>query len=64
MTAAVEHLTAAGFSRATLWVLATNVRARRFYEAAGWRPDGSSKVDSSRGFPLDEVRYERTLAGS
>ncbi|BEL08653.1 GNAT family N-acetyltransferase [Actinoplanes sichuanensis] len=61
MTAAVDHLTAAGFRRATLWVLATNVRARRFYEAAGWLPDGASKVDSSRGFPLDEVRYSRGL---
>jgi ribosomal protein S18 acetylase RimI-like enzyme len=64
MAAAVEHLTSAGFRRATLWVLTTNVRARRFYEAAGWLPDGASKVDSSHGFPLDEVRYGRTLDGS
>ncbi|WP_433794563.1 GNAT family N-acetyltransferase [Actinoplanes sp. CA-252034] len=64
MAAAVEHLTAAGFRRATLWVLETNATARRFYEAAGWVADGASKVDSSRGFPLDEVRYGRTLDGS
>jgi ribosomal protein S18 acetylase RimI-like enzyme len=64
MTAAVAHLTSAGFRRATLWVLATNVRVRRFYEAAGWLPDGTSKVDSSRGFPLAEVRYGRSLDGS
>ncbi|GIE31722.1 N-acetyltransferase [Actinoplanes italicus] len=64
MAAAVEHLTAAGFRQATLWVLASNVRARRFYEAAGWRPDGMSKVDDLRGFPLEEVRYRRTLTGS
>jgi ribosomal protein S18 acetylase RimI-like enzyme len=63
MAAAVEHLTAAGFRQATLWVLASNVLARRFYEAAGWRPDGTSKVDDLRGFPLEEVRYRRTLAG-
>lgn len=61
MAAAVDHLAAAGFRRATLWVLGTNVRARRFYEAAGWLPDGASKVDESWGFPLDEVRYERVL---
>jgi ribosomal protein S18 acetylase RimI-like enzyme len=61
MAAAVDHLTASGFLRATLWVLETNVVARRFYEAAGWLPDGTSKVDASRGFPLDEVRYCRAL---
>ncbi|MEU4158921.1 GNAT family N-acetyltransferase [Actinoplanes sp. NPDC026670] len=64
MAAAVDHLTTAGFRRATLWVLESNAVARRFYEAAGWVADGASKVDSSRGFPLDEVRYGRTLAGS
>ncbi|GIF44085.1 acetyltransferase (GNAT) family protein [Actinoplanes xinjiangensis] len=64
MTAAVDHLTSAGFRRATLWVLTTNARARRFYEAAGWSADGASKVDTSHGFPLEEVRYGRTLDGS
>ena len=62
MAAALEHLVRSGFRRATLWVLASNVRARRFYEAAGWRPDGAAKVDDSRGFPLAEVRYRRELA--
>jgi GNAT superfamily N-acetyltransferase len=64
MAAAVDHLTVSGFRQATLWVLDSNVRARRFYEAAGWRPDGAAKVDESRGIRLDEVRYRRTLAGS
>lgn len=63
MAAAVEHLGAAGFTEATLWVLESNARARRFYEAAGWRPDGTVKVDESRGFPLREVRYRRTHIG-
>ena len=40
---AVEHLGAAGFATATLWVLATNTRARRFYEAGGWSPDGAEQ---------------------
>jgi hypothetical protein len=39
----------------------SNVRARRFYEAAGWRPDGAAKIDDSRGFPLEEVRYRHDL---
>jgi hypothetical protein len=41
----------------TLWVLDTNERARRFYEARGWRADGTSKSDASRGSPVVEVRY-------
>ncbi|WP_430787700.1 hypothetical protein [Actinoplanes sp. G11-F43] len=48
---------------AILWVLESNARARRFYEAAGWVPDGAVKVDSSRGFPMREVRCRRTAIG-
>lgn len=36
-----DELRARGFTRATLWVLETNTRARRFYEREGWRWDGS-----------------------
>lgn len=49
------------FTEATLWVLDTNRRARRFYEAAGWLTDGAEKTDDRRGFPLTEVRYRRPL---
>jgi hypothetical protein len=42
-------------------VLDSNARARRFYEAAGFSPDGGVKVDATRGFPLTEVRYRRPL---
>lgn len=61
MTAALERMTEAGFNQATLWVLDSNVRARRFYEAGGWSADGSVVQDDSRGFPLTEVRYQRAL---
>jgi GNAT superfamily N-acetyltransferase len=61
MADAVDRLTAAGFTTATLWVLNGNARARRFYEAAGWLPDGVTQLDDSFGFPLDEVRYHRPL---
>ena len=53
----MRRLRAEGFEELTLWVLDTNIRARHFFEAAGWHPDGTSKVDASRGFPLAEVRY-------
>lgn len=62
MSAALESLPGSGFTEATLWVLGTNERARRFYEAAGLAPDGASKEDSSRGFPMTEVRYRRRLS--
>jgi len=57
MAAAVERLAAAGFEQAVLWVLDSNVRARRFYEAGGWSADGTVKDDDSRGFRMTEVRY-------
>ena len=61
MTAALGRLTELGYRQATLWVLDSNARARRFYAAAGFQPDGAVKVDDSRGFPLAEVRYRRSL---
>ena len=38
---ATDGLRRAGYTRATLWVLEANERARRFYEKAGWTWDGS-----------------------
>ncbi|MBX6387239.1 MAG: GNAT family N-acetyltransferase [Microbispora sp.] len=58
MAAALDDLAAAGYERATLWVIDGNVRARRFYERGGWRPDGAVQRDESHGFPLTEVRYQ------
>jgi hypothetical protein len=57
MQACLASLYEAGFAEATLWVLDKNVRARRFYERGGWRPDGTSKDDAREGFTLHEVRY-------
>jgi GNAT superfamily N-acetyltransferase len=45
---AIGDLRSRGFQTATLWVLETNEQARRFYEIAGWKPDGtttSERVD-------------------
>jgi GNAT superfamily N-acetyltransferase len=61
MAAALERLAAEGFAQATLWVLDSNARARRFYEAGGWAAEGAVKHDDSRGFPMTEVRYRRPL---
>ncbi|TVY99672.1 GNAT family N-acetyltransferase [Trebonia kvetii] len=62
MEAALGRLAGAGFTQVTLWVLDSNDRARRFYEAGGWSADGAAKQDDSRGFPLSEVRYRRSLS--
>ena len=58
---AVTDLRTRGFPIATLWVLETNARARRFYEAAGWRADGGFKIEQRPGLELREVRYRRAL---
>lgn len=61
LAAVVDELTEAGCTRATLWVLEANERARRFYEASGWRQDGAVEVDTSSGLPLIKLRYRRPL---
>jgi GNAT superfamily N-acetyltransferase len=61
MTAALGELATAGYESATLWVLESNARARRFYERAGWSADGSVKQDDIGGARVTEVRYRRPL---
>jgi RimJ/RimL family protein N-acetyltransferase len=64
MVDAIEKLTAVGGSRAVLWVLAGNTRARRFYEAGGWKPDGEIRTEPVNGEPVDQLRYSFWLGGS
>lgn len=64
MSAAVDALSHLDYTDATLWVLEGNRRARRFYERAGWAPDGAVKDDVRPGFTIREVRYRRTLPGA
>ncbi|MGW7308338.1 N-acetyltransferase family protein [Streptomyces sp. NPDC054835] len=61
LTATVDAMTAAGFREAGLWVLEGNPRARAFYEAAGWRPDGTSVTEETGGRLLTELRYRTDL---
>jgi ribosomal protein S18 acetylase RimI-like enzyme len=51
---------AAGYRSITLWVLRDNQRARRFYERAGFAPDGATNVLTGLGGVI-EVRYRRAL---
>ena len=57
----VEELARAGCRLATLWVLETNARARRFYERMGWDPDGASKLHDWKAFVATDVRYRLEL---
>ncbi len=59
--AVVDVLRARGHVEAVLWVAEANVRARRFYERAGWNADGATKTDTSFGPPVVEVRYRTRL---
>lgn len=57
--AAVQRLREAGYASAYLWVLEPNLRARRFYEKAGWAADGGTKLhEPSR---VMEIRYRCEL---
>lgn len=50
----------AAYPEIVLWVLEGNARARRFYERAGFAPDGASNVLHRLG-AVGEVRYRRFL---
>jgi GNAT superfamily N-acetyltransferase len=61
LAGAVQALRARGCSKAFLWVLEENARARRFYGREGWTPDGGVKDGTFGGRALREVRYGRDL---
>lgn len=53
-----EHLLDRAFESVTLWVLAQNQRAIRFYRNAGFSPDNASLRTIARPvWTLEEVRY-------
>jgi len=58
MTSVLDALRGDRYRRVTLWVLADNARARRFYERAGFTLDGGTNVLTGLGGVL-EVRYTR-----
>jgi ribosomal protein S18 acetylase RimI-like enzyme len=58
---AQDDLAARGFTFTTLWVLAGNARARRFYEIHGFTLDGASRPVFLGGTSLPEVRYRHRI---
>jgi ribosomal protein S18 acetylase RimI-like enzyme len=61
LRAAVDELRAQGYGEATLWVLADNPRARRFYEREGWKVDGRRRTGEHLGVRTDELGYRISL---
>lgn len=59
--AAFADMRHAAAQTAMVWVLAGNTRARRFYERAGFTPDGGTKDITLHHVTLPEVRYRREL---
>jgi GNAT superfamily N-acetyltransferase len=49
---------------AILWTLEDNPRTRRFYETAGWRPDGTTGSLEFFGVEAPVVRYAKRLSSS
>jgi len=46
----------------TLWVLTSNIAAQNFYEALGFRPDGTTKIEKGlQNHEFHEARYEISL---
>ena len=58
---ATDAMRANGYRHAVLWVFEANDRARRFYEAAGWSPDGARAEHRFDGGSRPVLRYARDL---
>jgi L-amino acid N-acyltransferase YncA len=58
---ATDELRARRYREMMLWVLPGNMRARRFYEAAGMATDGGEKTEEVRGALLPHLRYRMSL---
>lgn len=62
LTALLERAGSDGLSPLVLWVLKENTRARRFYEKAGFTPDGAEEPFEVGGVSVPEVRYARPVS--
>jgi GNAT superfamily N-acetyltransferase len=58
---AEDDLSDRGYRAATIWVLAGNTRARRFYQQCGYDADGGLQNEAIGPAVLPSVRYRRSL---
>lgn len=64
LSAGEATLLARGHTRAVLWVLEGNVRARRFYQGRGWAEGKPIRLETIGGAQVTELRYEKDLTDS
>lgn len=57
----LNYLREQGYRKATLWVLSSNEKTIKWYEAKGWKSEGKTKTDERDGFQLLELRYIKLL---
>jgi GNAT superfamily N-acetyltransferase len=50
-----------GAARLQVWLLEDDAASARFYESAGWAPDGWARTLDTGGAPLREVRWHALL---
>jgi ribosomal protein S18 acetylase RimI-like enzyme len=62
MGKAEEELRAHSWQRAALWVLEANDQSRAFYEAQGWRADGTTDHVAIGEQFVAKVRYQKQLS--
>jgi len=63
LAAAVDHLRSGGMARAEVWLLDGDAVSRRFYESAGWQPDGTVRMLVDGELTLREARFVVSLEG-
>jgi ribosomal protein S18 acetylase RimI-like enzyme len=63
--AAIDHFAQRSFERMILWTIRANLRARHFYENAGFSSDGAMRIarrhEAGVALEYDEIRYARAL---
>lgn len=65
MRGATARLEGNGYASCHLWVLEQNLRARKFYERAGFTPQRGPGMTVTIGtVPLPQIRYERPLGNT
>lgn len=57
MEKAIEILKEQGYKKATLWVLTTNEKSRKWYEKKNWQIEGKNQTVDRGDFKLHETRY-------
>ncbi|TDB74622.1 GNAT family N-acetyltransferase [Micromonospora sp. KC723] len=61
MVDALDAMRSRGWSRAVLWVLRDNARARTFYERGGWTTTGQVRDEPVGPVVVPQLRYARSL---